>query len=117
MGATVRFRVKVTASYSPTDSAESLTGHRVAVQPREWSKQLGDWVSEAPAPGEERSVTDDATIDPQRLTLTVVYSDIEAPSEWDARVDATFRFREAISVADLPEPETVVADVDEPGPN
>jgi len=53
-------------------------------------------------------VAEDGTFLPSRLTMTVA-CDIDAPTEFDARIDAMSLFREECEAEQLPTPETVVA--------
>ena len=47
------------------------------------------------------------------MTLQVIYLDVDAPSEWDARVDGCSFLREELNRADLPQPDTIFAEVQE----
>ena len=107
-----KFRVTVVASYAPTlpiDRKDALvyTGPTLT-QPREVKARLGAWVESR----EGRTLIGDHAIDPPRLTVKVVY-ELDAPSEWDAGVDACSLFAEESAAGDLPEPETVVAHPEE----
>ncbi len=109
-----RFRVRVVASYPPDkvlppyrDTLVYTPGER-HVQSAEVKRRLSDWVSAR----DGRSLTDDHGIDPPRLTLQVTFDELEAPSEWDARVDAQSRFREECKRDALPETESVLAHAD-----
>ena len=73
---------------------------------------LYDWVSE----GSGRTVTADHEIDPPRLTLEVVYDDVEAPTKCD-EVDGRSMFREEVAVDGLPTAESVVAHAEQVPPN
>jgi hypothetical protein len=104
------FCVKVVASYPATEvvsKEDSLvyTAGEQRAQSGEVKLKLGDWVSAK----EGRKLTGSYAIEPPRLTLEVTYDEIDAPPEWDARVDGISLFREESSDAELPEPETVVA--------
>lgn len=109
-----RFRVRVVASYPPDkvlppyrDTLVYTPGER-RVQSAEVKRQLSDWVSAR----DGRRLTDDHGIDPPRLTLEVTYDGLDAPSEWDARIDAQAMFREEAERDELPEPESVLAHAD-----
>ena len=96
-----KFRVTIVASYAPTlpiDRKDALvyTGPTLT-QPQEVESREG------------RTLIGDYVIDPPRLTLKVVYNEFDAPSEWEAGVDARSLFAEESVADDLPSPETVVA--------
>ena len=104
-----KFRVTLVASYAPTlpiDRKDALvyTGPTLT-QPQEVKERLGAWVESR----EGRTLIGDYVIDPPRLTLKVVYNEFDAPSEWEAGVDARSLFAEESVADDLPSPETVVA--------
>jgi hypothetical protein len=109
-----RFRVRVVASYPPDHVLPPYrdtlvyTPDERRVQSAEVKRRLSDWVSAR----DGRRLTGDHGIDPPRLTLEVTYDDIEAPSEWDARVDAQSMFSEECERDELPEPESVLAHAD-----
>ena len=108
------FRATVTASYKPTEPLSGTTDTLFAMedtvtQPKEICDAIDDWVNA----GSGRTSAYDQHIDPPRFTLTVVYDQIDAPSEWDAEVDGKSLFREETAAANLPEPETVVAEAEE----
>ncbi len=108
-----KFRVTLVASYAPTlpiDRKDALAyAGPTLTQPREVKERLGAWVERR----EGRALIGDHAIDPPRLTVRVVYDELDAPSEWDVGVDARSLFVEESAADDLPEPETVVAHAEE----
>jgi hypothetical protein len=115
-----QFRVRVVASYPPTeptggpfDTSHLFATEATLTQSQEVRRRLYDWVSE----GSGRTMTTDHEINPPRLTLEVVYDDVEAPTKWDAEVDGRSMFREEVAADGLPTAESVVAHAEQAPPN
>ena len=113
------YRVRVVASYAPTEptGGPSAAGHPLATeatltQSREVEQCLRDWALK----GSGRTITSDHRIDPRRLTVEVVYDDLDAPTKWDAEVDGKSMFHEEVAVDGLPNAESVVAHAEEAPP-
>jgi hypothetical protein len=100
-----RFRVSVVASYAPTERRLDLFGVEMMAQPDDVRRRILDWVSGAPGWSAEH----DKTIDPPRLTVQVLYENVDAPTEWDARADGQSMFRDECAAAELPDAESVLA--------
>jgi hypothetical protein len=109
-----RFRVRVVASYPPDHVLPPYRDPLVYTpdEPRVQSAEVKRPLSDSVSARDGRRLTGDHGIDPPRLTLEVTYDDIEAPSEWDARVDAQSMFREECERDGLPEPESILAHAD-----
>jgi hypothetical protein len=102
------FRVTVTASLKPTEYRDGTAGRfwmPGCAPPAASIETLFEWVSIEPG----RSIESDAIIDPQRATVTVVYNDVDAPDEREARLECESRFLEECDVVEPSEWETVVA--------
>jgi hypothetical protein len=114
------FNVKVAASWEPRvpiSPAEELfsTGEKFTQDP-ELFKRLVDWTSGSPH-GWNASVTQDHNIGPARMTLEVLIPvdapsiPVDAPSEWDASVDACSLVREELQREGFPKPDTLIGTV------
>ncbi len=106
-----RYRVRVVASYAPTeptggpfDSSHLFEMEETTTQSQAVRKRVTDWVES----GNGRRAVVDHEIDPPRLTATAIYEGVDAPSEWDAKIAGVALFRSE----DLPEPESVVPHID-----
>lgn len=105
------FNVKVAASWDPKvpiNPAEELfsTGEKFTQDPQLF-KRLGDWISSPPRDW-NASVTQDHNIGPARMTLEVLVAALDAPSEWDARIDACSLVREELQREGFPNPDTLI---------
>lgn len=121
------FRINVVASYEPTEPMTPAEGYPLldagpAVKPPDAVRDaLWAWSERVPVEQHDDdtdrlrvidvTVTEDASISPARLTMEVA-CDIDAPTEWDAKTDAISLFREECKAAQLPAPESVVANAD-----
>jgi hypothetical protein len=108
------FNVKVAASWEPRvpiNPAEELfsTGEKFTQDP-ELFKRLGDWISSSPR-GWDARVTQDHSIGSARMTLEVLIAGVDAPSEWDARVDACSLVREELQRDGFRKPDTLIGTV------
>ena len=108
------FAVKVAASWEPkvpiNPKDELFSTGEDFTQDPELFKQLGDWISNPPRDW-DAAVTQDHGIGSARMTLEVLVPDVDAPSEWDARVDACSFVREELQEAGFPGPDTLVGTV------
>jgi len=118
------FRINVVASYEPTEPMVPpeypLLDARPALKaPDETRDALlawGELVVARSGEGTSRlrvidvTMTEDHNILPARLTMALA-CEIDAPTEWDARTDATSLFREECETAEMPMPESIVANV------
>jgi hypothetical protein len=115
------FRINLVASYEPTEPMVPpeypLLDAGPALKTPDTLLVWGERVVEQAREGTSRlrlidvTMTEDHNILPARLTMTLA-CEIDALTEWDARTDATALFREECEAAELPAPESVVANPD-----